>query len=548
MVVLKVNKDRLKNLTGIDLDKIEYVLESLAVDIKRDDQESWDLELYPDRPDLYSIFGLSRSIRQFIFMEEKSYKIKKSGIDLIVDPNMKKVRPFIGAAAIKNISFKNEDIKDIMDLQEKLHLSLGRNRKKIAIGIHDLDKVLPPFRYAAEKPDRISFVPLGFDIEMNLLEIIKNHPKGIEYGDIIKNFETFPVILDSNNNVLSFPPIINGKLTQVTEKTKNIFIDVTGTDLFTVINALNITVTALNEISGNIESVNVIYPDGTMILPDLGYEKVKFNKDMIEDVIGIKLSDDEIHNSLKSMGYKSIIRKNVVEARVPPYRIDVMHPVDIIEDIVKVFGYNNIPRSRPNKFSMAEESNVEIVKERFRKIMIGFGYMEIINLIFTSKERNFYNFGISDEYSPKMVNPIIEDQYIYRTWLFPMLMETLRNNKHRDLPQKIFEIGEVFSKKETIHLACAEISSNASFTEIKGLVGKLFKSIGKELNFIDGKNPFLIDGRQADILINNEKAGFFGEVHPGIIEKFDLGNPVIAFEIDIEKLFQDIFNSRLNFG
>ncbi len=434
-----------------------------------------------------------------------------------------------------------------MDLQEKLHLSVGRNRKKIAIGIHDFDKVKPPFNYIAVSPEEFSFVPLGLDEKMNLKEIIEKHPKGIEYGYLIKDFEKYPLIIDSSGKVLSFPPIINGKLTQLTENTKNLFIDVTGIDLFTVINTLNLTVTALNEISKNNFSVNVNYPDGNIILPNLGFEKLSLKKSMVESVLGFNINDDDISDALKSMGYKTSIKKDSIDVKIPPFRIDIMHPVDVIEDIAKVYGFNKIERKKPDKFSMGLESDVEITKERIRKIMTGLGYIEVINLIFTSNKRNFEVFHIKEEKSQRIVNPVIEDQYIYRTWLIPMLLETLKNNKHRNLPQKIFELGEIYDKKETIHLGSVEISANASFTEIKGLVGKFFQSLSKQMNFFEGKNPFLIDGRQADLIIGSEKAGFFGELHPEIIEKFELGNPIIVFEIDVEKLFPNIFNNMLKF-
>lgn len=547
MVVIRVEKKRLEHITGIKANEIEEIIDSLAVDIKRDDGTSWDFELYPDRPDLYSIFGLSRAIRQFKFHEKRDYRVKKTNISLIVDKSVLDVRPYIGAAVIKNIELDDAGIKDIMDLQEKLHLTVGRNRKKIAIGIHDLDRVRPPFKYAAYHPDAISFIPLGYDVKMNLNEILKNHPKGIEYGDLLKNFDKYPVITDADGNVLSFPPIINGRLTQLTEKTKNVFIDVTGIDLFTVINTLDLTVTALNELSNSNWSVNVIYPDGTMILPDLRYEKLAIKRKDIEGLLGINIDESDISNALESMGYKCSIKKYAIEVGIPPFRIDIMHPVDIIEDIAKAYGFNRIKKSLPEKFSIGIESNVEIAKERLRKIMVGFGYIEVINLTFTSPERNFSRFNLKNEKSMAMVNPVIEDQSIYRTWLIPMLMETLQNNRHRNLPQRIFEIGEVYDEKETIHIAGASISSSASFTEIKGLMGKFFQSIGMEMNIAEDNKPFLIEGRQAKVLVDNENAGFFGEMHPEIIERFELGNPVVVFEINIEKIFKDVFKGRLDF-
>ncbi len=545
MVVISVNKQRLIKLTRVDNEKIKNIVEMLGGEVKREDENTWDFELYPDRPDLYSIFGLSRAIRQYVYNEKRSYRLYDSKIFVNVDEKLKNIRPYIGCAVIKNIYLDDEAIKEIMDLQEKLHLSVGRNREKIAIGIHDLDNVTPPFSYAAHDPEDISFIPLGFSEKMNLKEIIGKHPKGIEYGWIIKDYEKYPVITDKNGDVLSFPPIINGTLTQLKENTKNIFIDVTGIELFTIIITLNLVVTAILEIGGRPEKVKVEYQDGTMILPSLGFEKFTINEKEIENVLGVKVDKRKLKNILEKMGYRVNIKNNIVE--VPPYRVDVMHSIDIIEDLAKGLGYDNIPQILPKKFSQGYESEVENIKEKMRMIMIGLNYIEVVNLTLTSPKRNFENFDLEERDSPKIINPVTNDQTMIRTWLIPMLMETLENNRHRNLPQRIFEVGEVYDRGETINLAGSSIHSSASFTEIKGTVGKILEAMGLTLNIKESDLPFLISGRQAYIMVDGKNVGFFGEVHPRILERYNLGNPAVVFEINLEKIYPQIFKNRLNF-
>jgi len=545
MVVVSVKKERLRKFTDVDIEEIKNIVEMLGGEVKREDEENLDFELYPDRPDLYSIFGLSRAIRQYVYKEKRSYRVYGSNVTVFVDEKLRNIRPYIGCAIIKNINLDDETIKDIMDMQEKLHLSVGRNREKIAIGVHDLDKVNPPFYYSAKDPDEISFIPLGFSEKMTLREIIENHPKGKDYGWIIRDKEKYPVILDKNGNVLSFPPIINGTLTQLKENTKNIFIDVTGIELFTVIITLNLIVTALLEIGGRVENVKIEYKDGTMILPSLGFEKFTINEDYVEKTLGIRINKRRMKNILERMGYRVDIRKNNVF--VPPYRIDIMHAVDIIEDLAKGYGYDNFPKIMPERFSQGYESEVENIKEKVRTIMIGLNYIEVTNLTLTSPERNFEKFDLEEKDSPKIVNPVTNEQTMIRTWLIPMLMETLENNRHRNLPQKIFEVGEVYDNSETINLAGASIHSNASFTEIKGTVGKILEAMGLQLKIEESDLPFLIPGRQAYIIVNDKIAGFFGEVHPRILERFELGNPTVVFEMNLEKIYPDIFKNRLNF-
>ncbi len=547
MVVVRIGKRDLEHMSKVKREDIENFFDVIGIEIKREDDDYWDLELYPDRPDLYSIFGLSRSLRIYYLNEGRRYRVKASNIKIMVDGSVKNVRPFIGGAVVRNLNLDDSLIAYIMDMQEKLHLSIGRDRKKIAIGIHDLDRVKPPFTYRAVRGDEVSFVPLGMDMEMTPEEILKKHPKGIEYAHILSNSSLYPLILDSEGNVLSFPPIINGILTQIKEDTKNIFIDVTGTDLFTVINAINIITTNLAEIGEEILSVNADYGTFSLLLPDLKRERMSISRNEIKELVGESIPYNAISRALRSMGYS--ISKNADGFRVgiPPYRVDVMHNVDIIEDIIKSYGYGRIRLSMPLRFSMGGESRAEILKERLRKIMVGLGFMEVVNLTFTSPERNFKKFDLGESYSPTIMNPVVEDQRIYRTWLFPMLMETLENNRHRSLPQKIFEIGRVYRGFETFHLGAVSEESDSSFTKVKGTVERIVSSLGFNFSVDESGLPFLIQGRQSRIMIDGKDSGFFGEVHPSILERFNLGNPVTMLEIYMDILYPEIFEDRLKF-
>jgi phenylalanyl-tRNA synthetase beta chain len=151
-----------------------------------------------------------------------------------------------------------------MEFQENLHWVLGRDRKKVAIGIHNLDVLKPPFTYKAAKPDEYSFVALETSHKMTLQEILEDHKKGKKYAHLLDKFDKYPLITDSEDNVLSMPPIINGELTKLTENTVNVLIDVTGTDERAVNFALNIIACSFAETGGSIKSMDVIYNDRTV--------------------------------------------------------------------------------------------------------------------------------------------------------------------------------------------------------------------------------------------------------------------------------------------
>ena len=542
MVVVKIEKSRVKELTN--LDDISDIVEVLGGDIKREDEDSWDLEFYPDRPDLYSLPGLVLNIKQILYSEPIIRKIENGNIKIIVDKEVLNVRPYIGGAVIRNVKIDDKAIKEIMDMQEKYHSSLGREREKIAIGIHDLANVEPPFYYKAVYPDEIKFIPLGMDKEMDLKDILEMHEKGIKYSYILKGKEKYPIILDSKNRVLSFPPIINGKLTELTEKTKNIFIDVTGTDLFTVINAVNIMSYIIPEYGGYVESVEIIHPKYNTTMPNFDREKFDVEYQYIKNILG-NIKNEDIETGLKKMGYLYSIEGNNYNILIPPYRIDIMHKIDIVEDIAKIYGYNRINRKIPEIYSIGKENRVEIYKNKMRMIMVGLGFIETKNLTLTSIDKNFTKFCLKPENYMKIINPVSEEQSIVRTWLLPGIMEILEYNKRRPVPQKIFEIGEIYNMEESVDLAGAIISSNASFTEIKGIVSKIMESINVKWQVEESYLPFFIDGRQAWVKVDGKNSGFFGEMHPKIIENFGLGNPIAAFELNLKYVFKDIFADRI---
>lgn len=190
----------------------------------------------------------------------------------------------------------------------------------MSIGVHDISNVKPPFRYMAVDPS-FEFVPLDYTEKMSMTEILEKHPKGTRFAHLVRGFEKYPIILDSDDNVLSFPPIINGTLTSVTESTTDLFIDVTGLGE-AVYTALNIVVTALAERGGQIEFVKVIRPDsGELILPDLEPKTRFLTKTEVKDLLGMELSIEEIVKQLERMRFGAkALDEETIEVKVPAYR------------------------------------------------------------------------------------------------------------------------------------------------------------------------------------------------------------------------------------
>ena len=244
-----------------DTEELKGIIPQLGVDMKSIDAEQIVIEVFPNRPDMLSIEGFGRALKGFMGIETGliRYDITDSNINLFVDPSVSDIRPYIAAGIIRDLDLDDQKLKSLMDLQEKLHITHGRNRKKVAIGVHDLDHIEPPFTYKAVKPGEIRFIPLDMIEKLNLDQILQKHPKGREFAFVLDDFSRYPIIVDKNSQVLSFPPIINGELTRVTGETRNLFIEVTGTSKMAVNQALNIIMTSIADRGGKIYNVSVCY-------------------------------------------------------------------------------------------------------------------------------------------------------------------------------------------------------------------------------------------------------------------------------------------------
>jgi phenylalanyl-tRNA synthetase beta chain len=231
----------------------------MGVDMEALDEAKIVVEVFPNRPDLLNIEGFARALKGFLGAETgyKEYPVGKSDVVLYIDPSVDGIRPNVAAGVVLGLDMDEHTIKSIMDMQEKLHLTHGRNRMKVAIGVHDLDRVKPPFTYKAADPDSISFIPLEMDRPLTLRQILKEHPKGCDFAWCLEGKKKYPVFTDSGGDVLSFPPIINGELTKLTEHTSNLFIEMTGNSQQAADTALNIIVCALADRGGKIQTVDI---------------------------------------------------------------------------------------------------------------------------------------------------------------------------------------------------------------------------------------------------------------------------------------------------
>lgn len=548
MPVITFKYQDLKDL-GIDMDKDELIdtIPMMSSDIEDFDDEEIKVEFFPNRPDNLSVEGVARSFKGFINQEVglPKYDVEPSGEKVIVDEDTEKIRPYIAFAKVEGVDFSGDKLKYAMDFQENLHWVIGRDRKKVAIGIHNADVVNAPYHYIATGKDENSFVPLEKDTPRTPQEILTEHEKGKEYAHLLEDFDKYPLILDKDENVLSMPPIINGELTKLNENVKNIIVDVTGTDKKAINQTLNIICSSFAEVGGKIKSMEVEYADKTIISPDLTPQEGTVHVDVANELIGeVSLTAEDVKTLLEKARFDAeIINENELKVYIPAYRTDILHEVDIVENIAIQYRINNIEGKLPNVSTIAYEHDWFKSENIIREVMVGLGFQEVMSLMLTSEEAHYKKMNQKEEDHVQVARPITIDRTMIRTSLINSLMEFLEDNKHEDLPQKIFEIGDVLylddstenkirTSKKLAGLIC---HSTANFTEIKSTVTSVYNNLGYSMELFSSDNPSFIAGRVANVSgssKNGELKGFFGEISPEVITNFTLDYPVIAFEVE----------------
>jgi phenylalanyl-tRNA synthetase beta chain len=507
------------------------------------------MELLAVRPDIFDAGGLSRAVKGYTGLETglRIYTLGKQTEIINVHDSIRTIRPFIVGAIIRDIKMTDDFIKTLMKLQENLHWALGRNRRHASIGVYDYDKVKGDFTYTAKNPD-FRFIPLGYELKednrVSLADILYKHPKGEHYAFLLEEYKQYPILMDSNNLVLSMPPIINSEDTKVTKDTKNLIIDVTGPIERLINITLNIIVTSILEYQEKAvcERIKIIYSDREVVTPDFSIETMDLSVQDTVKLLGIDLEIKQMCELIRKMRHDAeIIDNDTIRCSIPPYRNDILHPRDLMEDAAIAYGYHNIKPSLIETMTVGQEREVEILCNKARDILSGHGFMEITTLMLTNEEDHFQRLGL--QHNPAAVeieNPISIEQTIMRTHLISGLMEAFKQNIHNDLPQKLFEVSDITLIRESEtgavdekHAAAGIIGAGASFSEIKSYLISFMHEINEQWTLKESDARLFIPGRGAVILVDGKEAGLFGEVHPEILENYHLLYPVALFEVKI---------------
>jgi len=396
----------------------------LGLDIEDVGPDYVKVEFNPNRVDFCSHAGIARAFKGLMGWETglPKYDVRKGDVVLNVDSSVGEVRPFMLSAVVRKIELDGEAVRELMEMQEDLHWGVGRDRKKASIGVHNLDSTEPPFTYTTGEPDGVRFVPLDKTDEMSLQEILEKHEKGVAYSHLVDWASRYPLLIDREGRVLSMPPIINGELTRVDEHTKNLFLDVTGTDINAVARSLSVLVTALSDMGGIVETVEVKYPDHTIISPNLTPDKMRLRVNYANKLLGLRLSEGKVIECLRKCRLDAEkIDKDVLEVSIPAYRIDILHEVDLTEEVAIGYGYYELKPTKPATATTSKQHRINEMANYVRQIMIGLGFTEAMNFILTNEGTQYGKMRTKIGMVMRLANPVSMEYSIVRENLLPGL-------------------------------------------------------------------------------------------------------------------------------
>jgi phenylalanyl-tRNA synthetase beta chain len=528
--------------TKLSVERLKQLIPMMGTDLGGTIQGKYEVEIFPNRPDLLSFQGFSRALGAFMGISPglKQYKAKQAGYKVIIDKSVAKVRPYTACAIVKGIRFDEARLLEVIQLQEKLHLSFGRNRKRVAIGIYPLEKLRLPIRYLAKRPDEICFVPLDAKREMTGSQILSLHPKGKEYAHLLEGAALYPVFVDANDNILSMPPIINSELTgKLTEATHEAFIECSGHDFRVLSQALNLIVTALADMGGTIYSMELQYPDRKLVTPELSTGKLRVQQGYIEGLIGCRLKNPG--QLLGRMGLRLKSQANgKLDVEIPCYRTDILHPVEIVEDLAIAYGYDNIKAELPDIANPGAESRFEEFRRTVARLLSGHGLLETNTYCIIRPETE------EKLQSGLKLIPLKDSRTEYcqlRASVLSSLMQVLSDNLHNEYPQNLFEIGDCFliapklEHRVTDIRKLAVVLAPGNYTNARQILDSLFQHLQLKACYQRAEHPSFIEGRNAMVSINGKMLAHIGEIHPQVLSNFGLELPVAAFELNLTKLF-----------
>jgi phenylalanyl-tRNA synthetase beta chain len=503
-----------------------------------------------NRPDTWTPEGIARQLRGCIGEGYPEYAfLSQDPVGRVeVDASVEAIRPYVGAFLARGRAITDELLRSLVQTQEKLSDTFGRKRKDVAAGIYKLDLVKLPVQYTTVAPDDTGFVPLGETRVMTPVEILASHPKGVEFAPCLQGIDRYPLLKGDDGRVLSMPPIINSAdLGQVEVGDQDFFVEFTGTTLEVMNVAVSIMAADMADRGFKIERLATVYPYDTpwgreVIFPHDAALNLDVPLERIHRGIGVKLPDDEVVELLERFGLK-VERKDggTLNVQAPFYRNDLLHPMDIVEDVAICRGYDSFPHHSPESYTVGRLSDLELRTVRFRERLVGLGFQEMATPVLTHRAKVTERMGRGGEDLVEILNPMSENFGVIRDSLLPTLLEVESQSYRAAYPHRIFEAGEGARQApgtvlgtETRRFVCGLVAhAETGFAEIHSVLDSLLQGLGFGYRLQACEIAGFLEGRSGAILIGDLEVGVIGEIHPEVLDRWGIKVPAAALEIDL---------------
>lgn len=526
MPSITLSKEELLKDIGkpVDDEQLAERISMLGTDLESIDGDDINVEIFPNRPDLLSQQGFNRAMASFLGTKPglKKYKTKKGDVKVTVKKSTEDCRPYTSCAVIRRLNITADKLEEIIQIQEKLHVTFGRNRKRVAIGLYPLEHITLPITFAGLAPNKIKFTPLDGK-EMSAKQILEEHEKGKEFAHLVLPLKHYACFIDGANNIMSLTPVINSNhVGKVTTKTTDVFLECSGFDFRTVNECTTMIACALADMGGDIETVEVTYEHGilgTIRTPNLEPKKWVLDENYINRILGLELKTQDFKELLKKMGYSY----NEKEVLVPAYRTDILHQADFAEDIAIAYGYENFTPSIPRTSTVGERTYQTTLQEQLREILVGHGLIEMKNYHLVNRKLQEL---IEKKDIVRLKSSVSKEHDTLRHDILVSLLGAATRNTSAEYPQRTFEIGRVFRKDgEENQLAILLLGEEENYTSARQIADSIFAATGCEGTYEEHDEDWLLPGRAAKFMIKNTHAATIGELHPRILAALEIEMP-----------------------
>jgi len=553
MPTILVDLEDLRRLIGGDYDLagLGADLELVKGELKGRDDDSGRTRIElndTNRPDLWSAAGIARQIRAARRGGLDSYPAfeKEPGsAEIRVEKRAREVRPFAGGFLARGPAITAPSLAELIQSQEKLCDGYGAKRRTVSVGIYRSEKIRFPVHYRMAEPERTAFVPLGMDESLDLRRILERHPKGVEYGHILRGCERFPLLVDDTGEVLSFPPIINSRaIGEVLAGDRELFVEATGTDLRSVLLVLNILAADLTDRGYDIEPVTTVFPNRTpygrrVRVPYPLANRVTVASSDFHRLLGTRFEPGQIEHLLRAYGCDVVDGRKTMRVSTAPFRQDYMHPVDAVEDLAIAYGLNRLQPISPERFTPGHLQPVTLLEDKVREMLIGLGYEEIISNVLNARADLSTRLRVDEAPVVGIANVMTESYSTLRWTLLANALAVEERSAKTPYPHHIFEVGEVVvrdpednhgARTESV-LGAFSAHPQASFSEMHAVLQYVLFYLGHEAELRPLDRGSFLPGRGAAILINGATMGLLGEIHPEVLEQWGVRMPAAYVEL-----------------